>query len=516
MALTNNRKNAREVLLGLLFSLCLAVSASGEAKQRFYCGPPPPAPGTSKSAGEGAAPLPIDPGITQRRTENKRRPTPPILFAKLGYGKQLEAETPDTAGNVVKIHYWDWNTDEGDVQSLLNCACPALQVQYHWQVVFINRFDFSPRSLPCVYITGHVDFEFSEDQMAKLRNYVLAGGSLLGEACCGDEEFAKAFERFAKKLFPDRPFRPIPPDHPIYNGHYQVDEVAYTSQVTERVSNLPVLFGTNIGCRTAIIFSPYDLKRGWGGGKIHPWTRGIADEHARKIGTNIVAYILGTVELGEQISRLKALHQQGGNKAGRLSFAQIRHSGDWDPNPTAASSFLEEVRKGSFLDANFDRVGVDLTDKKLSEYPFLYMTGHLDFELSEAERKALRKHLESGGFLMVDNCCGRAQFDIAFRREFSKTFPNKRLEPLPLTHPIFHTLSDLKAVEYNENVRFLQSDLKKPLVEGLDIANRTVLAYCKYDLGNGWEKTTDPFASSYSAQDALKLGMNIVFYALTH
>lgn len=496
--------------------MLLATAAFGEPKQRFYCGPPPPAPATTKSAGEGAAPLPIDPGITQRRTEDKRRPTPPILFAKLGYGKQLEADTTDTAGNKAHITYWDWNTDEADIQSLLRVACPALQVQYHWQTAFIDRFDFSPRSLPCVYLTGHVDFEFSDEQIEKLRRYLLEGGFLLGEACCGDTEWAAAFERLAKKLFPDRPYRPIPADHPVYNAHYPVDEVEYTSEVTERVSKLPVLYGLNIGCRTAIIGSPYDLKRGWAAGTVHPWTRGIADEHARRIGTNIVAYILATIELGEQIARIKVLQDKSGNRPGAFTIGQIRHSGDWDPNPAAASNFLKEVREGSFVNANFDRVPVDLTDKDLGRHPFLYMTGHLDFEFSPEERLALRKHLESGGFLLVDNCCGRATFDVAFRRELSQVFPNRNLAELTPKHAIFHTLKDVGEVEYNENIRFLQPELKKPLVEGLDIAGRTVLVYCKYDLGNGWENTNDPFAASYSPQDSIRLGLNIILYALTH
>ena len=503
-------------VLCLVFGCCLLLPAFGEGKRRQYCGPPPPAPSTGKSAGEGAAPLPIDPGITQRRSENKRTPTPPVLIAKLGYGKQLQAETPNTAGKIVKINYWDWNTDEADIQALLKCACPALEVQYHWQVVFLDRFDFSPRSVPCVYLTGHVDFEFSDEQMGKLRRYVLAGGFILGEACCGDKEWDAAFRRFSGRLFPNRPFRPIPADHPVYNAHFPVDEVAYTSEVKERVSQLPVLYGLNIGCRTAIIFSPYDLKRGWAGGEIHSWTRGIADDHARKIGTNIIAYMLGTVELGEQIARLKAVQQQGGSRSGRFPFAQVRHSGDWDPNPTAASHFLNEVKEGSLLNANIEPTAIELTDKKLGKYPFLYLTGHLDFEFNKAEGKALRRHLESGGFLLVDNCCGRAQFDVAFRRELSAVFPNKGLKALPQSHPIFHTLKDIKKVEYNENVQYLQPDLDRPQLEGLDIAGRTVLVYCKYDLGNGWEKTTDPFASSYTPQDAVSLGLNIILYSMTH
>lgn len=497
--------------------LSFTLSAiNGQAVKRRYCGPPPPAPASTKSSGEGAVPLPIDPGITQRRTENKRRPTPPILFAKIGYGKQLEAMTPNTAGKMVKIKYWDWNTDEGDIQNLLKTACPSLQVQYHWQTIFIDRFDLTPRSLPCIYLTGHVNFEFNDGQIAKLRRYVTSGGFIFAEACCGDEEWAGAFKRLVKKMFPDRPFRAIPSDHPVYNAHYPVDEVEYTSEVTERVSSLPVLHGLNIGCRSAIIFSPYDLKRGWAGGQIHEWTRGIADAHARKIGTNIVSYILATIELGEQLASIKVLQNEGGSKSGRFSFAQIRHSGDWDPNPSAASNFLKEVKEGSFLNTNFDRVGVNLTDKRLGKYPFLYMTGHFDFEFTRAERQALKRHLESGGFLLVDNCCGRAQFDVAFRRELSNIFKKKRLVKLPPTHPIFHTREKIEKVEYNENVQYLQPNLDKPLIEGLDLAGRTAIVYCKYDLANGWEDSTGPFSSSYSPQDAIRLGLNIILYAMTH
>lgn len=497
--------------LGLLMGL-----ASGEAARRRYCGPPPPAPASGKSAGEGAAPIPIDPGITQRRTENKRRPTPPVLIGKMGYGKMLKGETENTAGDVVEIEYWDWNTDEGDVQSLLSQACSALQVQYHWQTIFLDRFDFSPHTLPCIYLTGHVDFDFGEEALTKLRRYVLDGGFIFAEACCGDEEWAKAFERMVQKLFPDRPFRPIPPDHPIYNAHYSIDEVEYTSQVTERVSKLPVLFGLNIGCRMAIIFSPYDLKRGWAGGKIHPWTRGIADEHARKLGTNIVAYMLASADLGQQIARIKVLQEKAGNRDGRFTFAQVKHSGDWDPNPSAASHFLKEVKQGSFANVNLDRVGLDLTDPALGRYPFLYMTGHFEFKFSSEEQRALRRHLESGGFLLVDNCCGRAQFDLAFRREMAQVFPKPSLEKLPPEHAIFHTLEDLGEVEYNENVQFLQPELKAPQLEGLVLGDRTVLVYCKYDLGNGWERTVDPFASSVSPADSVRLGLNILLYALTH
>jgi len=59
------------------------------------------------------------------------------------------------------------------------------------------------------------------------------------------------------------------------------------------------------------------------------------------------------------------------------------------------------------------------------------MAGHFSFELSSGEIEALRRHIERGGFLFAEACCGRKAFDASFRQLVGKLFTDKPLERLP-------------------------------------------------------------------------------------
>jgi hypothetical protein len=73
-------------------------------------------------------------------------------------------------------------------------------------------------------------------------------------------------------------------------------------------------------------------------------------------------------------------------------------------------------------------------DKNLFHHPFLYMTGHGDIRLTNAERLRLRKYLIGGGFLWADDNYG---LDQSLRRELRSLFPENPLVELPSTHPLY-------------------------------------------------------------------------------
>ena len=283
----------------------------------------------------------------------------------------------------------------------------------------------------------------------------------------------------------------------------------------DRPSGLPALKGINIGCRTAVIFSPYDLSCGWDGHS-HPWNRGVTSEDARKLGTNIIAYCLATVKLGDFLSKVKVNYDPDERAGSKFVFAQLRHSGDWNPNPSGTANLLKELAKTTSVDVKFRPKAVRLTDSDVHAYPFLYMTGHLDFKFSAPEAAVLRKYLERDGFLLVDNCCGRAQFDIAFRRELKRVFPDRELALLEPDHPALAVLYKTDKLEYAEPTKYVAPDLVKPHVEGISIGGNTVVIYNKYGLGNGWEGEEHPYASGVAPRDSLKLATNLVLYAMTH
>src|SRR5262245_676113 len=171
-----------------------SLSAQEQAQRKLgTCGPPPRKNPERQTAAEGMPPLPL-PATPLRRSEPKAEPVAPVMIAKLEYGSTQ-----------------DWNTDPGDVDNLMRHCRYELGVWYswkHWNIEELVALHAQGKQskIPILYISGHEAFEFSDEQREALRQYLLDGGTLLGDACCGRPDFASSFRREVDLLFPDRTF----------------------------------------------------------------------------------------------------------------------------------------------------------------------------------------------------------------------------------------------------------------------------------------------------------------------
>jgi hypothetical protein len=101
------------------------------------------------------------------------------------------------------------------------------------------------------------------------------------------------------------------------------------------------------------------------------------------------------------------------------------------------------------------------------------------------------------------------------QRIMRKLFPEYPLEHLPADHPVYSILYPFEEVGYTDYVASL-GETPPPLpLEAVQVGGTTAVVYCPYGLG-GWRGFDDPFGRDVSCRDALKLGMNIVLYAMTH
>jgi hypothetical protein len=277
----------------------------------------------------------------------------------------------------------------------------------------------------------------------------------------------------------------------------------------------PMLEGINFGCRTGVIFSPADLTCGWDGHE-HPRGLRVVIDQARQIGANLITYILGSFQLGRFLSTTKVYFEADVPARDDFVFAQIIHVGDWDPDPSAVHNLLKFARDNSTLNVKFKRVNASLKDPQVATYPLLYMTGHYEFVFDDQERTLLRRYLQAGGMLVADACCGRLAFDGAFRREIEQVLPGAKLERIPPDHPIYHMHFDIDRVAYTPRVREDFGPLDTPELEGISIDGRLAVVYSRFDLGNGWEQFPHPYSYGLQDEDALKIGTNILVYAVTH
>ena len=177
-----------------------------------------------------------------------------------------------------------------------------------------------------------------------------------------------------------------------------------------------------------------------------------------------------------------------------------------------------------------------ITDKDLFNYPWVYMVepGRLLFE--DEEVPILRRYLLNGGFLMADDFWGELQWQN-FYQQMKRVFPDREPVELPMDHPIFHCVFDLSGPKNKlqvPNVRWgIASEYTGVTWERHDGEECTevhikailddkghimVLATHNTDNGDGWEREgeSDYFFHNFSERISYPLGINIIFYAMTH
>jgi hypothetical protein len=453
-------------------------------------------------------PLPL-PATPLRRTERKREPAPPTLVGKLTWGENRSQVLADGR----KISWADWNTDPSDMQRLLKYTNEKLGVHYRHINVDAKAFSWDPNEVPVLYVEGRRAVRFDDATRKRMHEYVTRGGTVWASACHGSDAFADAFREEMKAVFPNQPLVTLAPDHPLFRCTHPVEKVKYSGG---RPDGIPVLEGITLGCRTAVILAPYDLCCAWDSFHVPDEGKCIVGDDAMKLGINMAAYAIAYYNLGKFLSQRRTVETDDAGLLGDFVYAQVRTNADWDPDPSAFASVLKGAIAATNTKVKFGRKDVPLTDPDLMNYPFLYLTGHRDFTFSESEAGALRAFLGNGGFLCADACCGSLAFDIAFRREMKRVLPDHEIKELPTTHPVFSTVHPVETVTYTPQVRVSFKEMNAPYLEGIQVGNETRVIYSRFDIGCGWEGEDHPYAYGVAPGDALKLGINILMYAMTH
>ena len=192
------------------------------------------------------------------------------------------------------------------------------------------------------------------------------------------------------------------------------------------------------------------------------------------------------------------------------------HGGDWDPTPHGLPNLLKFIDTNSTLNVQFKRQTISLDDLDVLKQPILYMTGLREFKLTDQEIKRLSDYLNAGGILFAEAAMGSEQFNASFNAMIEQVLPGSKLEALPPDHPIFSNVFKMQTAHYTPLVDSVEPNLKQPILHAVIKDGVPVVIYSRFSLSNGWEQLPNPYAKAYDDDDALKLGTNILVYALTH
>ena len=194
-----------------------------------------------------------------------------------------------------------------------------------------------------------------------------------------------------------------------------------------------------------------------------------------------------------------------------FQIAKLKYNGggDWYSNKTSLPNLIRFCNQNLNMNINREEAIVEVGSPELFSYPFVHMTGHGNVVFSDAEAENLRKYLINGGFLHIDDNYGLDKF---IRNEMKKVFPELEFVELPFNHPI-----------YNQKYKFPKGlpkvhehDNTPPQGFGLIYQGRLVCFYSfETDLGNGWEDQEIYNDPEDKRQAALRMGANILTYALS-
>jgi len=209
----------------------------------------------------------------------------------------------------------------------------------------------------------------------------------------------------------------------------------------------------------------------------------------------------------EAAAKVPDAKQSGGEPDGIVQVANLVYAGT-KSSRCFSDHFLIKAEKESAISTSRRFHAVKLGSDDIYEFPLLIMTGEGTFQLSDQERQYLRRYVERGGFLLASAGCSSAEWDRSFRREMATVFPKHPLEPIDLSHPIFHTVYEIKQVQARHGT-------PRPLV-GISIGGRLGVVYSQDGLNDTGHTTGCCCCGGNELANAVEINVNILAYALTY
>jgi len=158
---------------------------------------------------------------------------------------------------------------------------------------------------------------------------------------------------------------------------------------------------------------------------------------------------------------------------------------------------------------------VDVADPELFDYPIVYATEPGFMALDDKDVRTLHDYIAKGGFIIFDDFRGPYDWEN-FTESMRRVLPGEQPIELALTHPIFHSFFEIGTLDFHQAYDrgkpafygyFAKNDQSKPLQMIVNFNN---------DVSEYWEFSDTGFAPIDLSNEAYKLGVNYVIYAMTH
>jgi hypothetical protein len=193
--------------------------------------------------------------------------------------------------------------------------------------------------------------------------------------------------------------------------------------------------------------------------------------------------------------------------------------------PLGDRNFARLLRRLTTISTRSVEQSIDLDDgDEVFNWPFLYIDTPGAMDLTDSQVAKLREYLLRGGFVVCDSFFGSREW-APFEETMKRVFPDRPILELADDNPIFHTVYDLTHRRQIRNMRSMRSRGVGYRGDGavahwrgiLDDDGRVMVAIMyNNDLGDAWQYADIPEYPQEDSNLAIRLGIDLVVYDMTH
>ena len=211
-----------------------------------------------------------------------------ILFVVLA-GMTLSFMAPSY--KIAKMKYnggGDWYANRTALPELISFCNKNLGTNFDQEEAVVEAGSAEIFNYPFVYLTGHGNIVFTDQEAENLRKYLIGGGFLHIDDNYGLDKFIRPQ---MKRVFPDLEFIELPSEHSIYNQKYKFP--AGLPKIHEHDGKRPQGFALIFKGRIVCYYTfECDLGNGWEVAGTYSSDSEETRQKALKMGANLIQYAL--------------------------------------------------------------------------------------------------------------------------------------------------------------------------------------------------------------------------------
>jgi len=190
--------------------------------------------------------------------------------------------------HITRLHYHgggDWYANPSSLPNLIQFINTETNIRVAPEESRVKITDTDLYNHPYLYMTGHGNVSFTNEEVHKFRDYLTSGGFLHADDNYGMDA---SFRREMKKVFPKKDWVELPHDHPIFSSYFLKENgLPKIHKHDERAPQALALF--QHGRIVAIYTYESDLGDGWEDLEVHK-DGALKHRASLEMGTNIIIY----------------------------------------------------------------------------------------------------------------------------------------------------------------------------------------------------------------------------------